>query len=784
MSKQFYQVGGSLPANSKSYIKREADDKLYSYLKEGKYCYVLNARQTGKSSLRVHTSKRLEESGYSCVNIDLTSIGSEDITADEWYFSFLSYIIEKLGLDEDEFAEWWDNNDKLTVVNRFAKTFDKFVLEVSVREIIIFVDEVDYILGIKKDFSTDDFFAVIRTFYNLRSEDERYNRVTFALFGVATPEDLMQDSTRTPFNIAHSIKIIPFKLEESLSLVEGLDHQSVNRNKILEKIFEWTGGTPYLTQKILYYISSNPIEDITDINKIVDTIFIQKSFNEINISDIQKRIVNSELYSVKMLYLIGELICEGQITADDRKMEQIYLKLSGLVKEENALLIYTNKIYKQIFNQKWLDETIGKIDRPLSQDLQRWLKLDRSSSALLKGKVLKEVNSWAFGRDDLTSEESEYLRLSMIDEQKDILEKEKKKAQSKQIKYLTAFSFLLVLFAFGLGYLYLETEEQKKIAQIERNKAIEQEKLVNEQKKIAEEQKKIVEEHKIALEKQKIKFEKQEALFESTLFSETLQDSEKASIQTIERYTPLSKENPTKYKPIVGKALQDLAFLYNVQNQFDKAIDYYTKSLDIYNEVNSTQYLKNKAKIFTSLADIYMEKNKYSIAENFYNKSLIAYKELKEKELEARTLSSIGELLKKIKKNRESILYFKKSLKIYKQLSKEKGNRYIDEVSKLRREVKLNELDKKKEKKKIFIKKGWIYLGEYYGKKWIKKYFKFDSSISPKKLINTYQISKGKLYVRTEAYFGDIVDVIKIGEKVKIIKIEDIGVYKWAYVKY
>jgi len=136
MNQQFYQVGGSLPANSKSYIKREADDKLYKYLKEGKYCYVLNARQVGKSSLRVHTSQRLEEEGYSCVNIDLTSIGSDDITADEWYFSFVLHIVEELGLDEDEFADWWDENEKLTVVNRFAKTFDKFILKRAIVKLL------------------------------------------------------------------------------------------------------------------------------------------------------------------------------------------------------------------------------------------------------------------------------------------------------------------------------------------------------------------------------------------------------------------------------------------------------------------------------------------------------------------------------------------------------------------------------------------------------------------------------------------------------------------------
>ncbi|MDJ0659805.1 MAG: AAA-like domain-containing protein [Crocosphaera sp.] len=57
----FYHIGGSVPLNSPSYIKREADDTLYSTLRNGQLCYVLNSRQMGKSSLWVHTQNRLKK---------------------------------------------------------------------------------------------------------------------------------------------------------------------------------------------------------------------------------------------------------------------------------------------------------------------------------------------------------------------------------------------------------------------------------------------------------------------------------------------------------------------------------------------------------------------------------------------------------------------------------------------------------------------------------------------------------------------------------------------------
>ncbi len=48
-----YQFGGCLSEDTLSYVRREADNLIYQWLLQGEFCYVLNSRQMGKSSLRV-----------------------------------------------------------------------------------------------------------------------------------------------------------------------------------------------------------------------------------------------------------------------------------------------------------------------------------------------------------------------------------------------------------------------------------------------------------------------------------------------------------------------------------------------------------------------------------------------------------------------------------------------------------------------------------------------------------------------------------------------------------
>ena len=242
-----YQIGGSLPANAQSYVQRPADMALYTALKNREFCYILNARQMGKSSLQVRTIQQLKQENIRCLLMDLTTFGSQSITPEQWYASILHDVMVGFNLEMD-FMAWWDSLSHVSLVKRVSLFLDDILLVQIQDPIVIVIDEIDSVLSLS--FPCDDFFALLRSCYNRRSTHSDYQRLTFVLVGVATPAEFMADKQRTPFNIGQAIDLQGFTFASSSPLLIGLHRYGADALNLFKDVLYWTNGQPFLTQKL------------------------------------------------------------------------------------------------------------------------------------------------------------------------------------------------------------------------------------------------------------------------------------------------------------------------------------------------------------------------------------------------------------------------------------------------------------------------------------------------------------------------------------------------------
>jgi hypothetical protein len=305
----------------------------------------------GKSSLRVRLMQRLQSEAIACATIDIALIGTQQVSPQQWYGSLIRNLVCQFELQSKfDPRTWWNSRRDLTPAQCFTEFIETFLLQEIPQPVVIFIDEIDSVLQL--DFK-DDFLSLIRACYNKRADHIDYQRLTFVLLGVATPTDLIgyqhpRATAKIPFDVGRLVELTGFKLYEVQPLINGLVEKASRPDVVLYEILSWTGGQPFLTQKLCKLIRDvEPfIPEGTEAYRIEDLVRSRVIENWQSQDDpeylktIRDRIMQSSNQRTEQLLTLYQRILEADAVAADNSPEQMELRLSGLVvKQADQLTI-------------------------------------------------------------------------------------------------------------------------------------------------------------------------------------------------------------------------------------------------------------------------------------------------------------------------------------------------------------------------------------------------------------------------------------------------------------
>ena len=351
-SPDFFVVGDALSPDSLSYVDRPADDELFHSALAGELCYVFASHHMGKSSLMLRTARRLQQRGIATITADLANLN-----ADSSLVQVCQYLIKRskqeLELPVDP-GTWWVEQSRSEPIQRLVDFLLDEVLAKVEGAVVVFLDGID--ATVDSDI-LDGLLTAIQFMYQARRTNPTYGRLTFVLLGTVSLDELVGNHSYFPFKAGHNVELREFSADEAGVLRQGLKAACPDDGEtVFSRIFFWTNGHPYLTQKLCMAVANAQDGECTNewVDRLVQRTFLSpEADSEPNLEFVNNAIKTSSRRR-QLLSCYRQVYRGRKVSEDKYSVAQNRLKLLGLVHGESGTLTLHNEVYRQVFDSAWI----------------------------------------------------------------------------------------------------------------------------------------------------------------------------------------------------------------------------------------------------------------------------------------------------------------------------------------------------------------------------------------------------------------------------------------------
>ncbi len=360
-AEDFFVAGAPLSAERACYVARPADRHLLQAIREGRSCHVFAPRLMGKTSLMLRVVPALRDGGRMAAMIDLTQMGGREGPGDagRWFYTFAYRIVRELRL-KVPLQRWWQERVSLTASQRLVEFFRELVLGQCAGQVVIFIDDLESIEGLA---FVPDFLVSLRACLAAAATDPEFGRLVFVLLGVTTPARLAPQASLGPFELSERVDLGDLTLTETLELSAGLPEETARARALIERVYYWTAGQPYLTQKLCRALVRSDIVD--EPAAMVDRLVEQRLLTpaairgEPLLGHIATRLQDRERRRAQLLSLYGRVRKGLRVPVENDSPLQDRLCLLGLaVDDGRSRLRVRNRVYAAAFTTRWVNQTL------------------------------------------------------------------------------------------------------------------------------------------------------------------------------------------------------------------------------------------------------------------------------------------------------------------------------------------------------------------------------------------------------------------------------------------